>query len=134
MVQYLNPKGAAPAQGLYSHATRVESGPLYFVSGQLAVGANGEVVGKNDFEKQFRQVFENLADVLRGLGSTFHDVIKFTTYLVSEQHIEIFMKLRAEYFPTIFRDSTFPPNTLLIVKRLVKEDFLFEVEAVVAAK
>ena len=44
------------------------------------------------------------------------------------------MKLRAEYFPTIFRDSTFPPNTLLIVKRLVKEDFLFEVEAVVAAK
>ena len=71
MVQYLNPEGAAPAQGLYSHATRIESGPLYFVSGQLAVGANGEVVGKNDFEKQFRQVFENLADVLRGLGSTF---------------------------------------------------------------
>jgi len=134
MVQYINPEGAAPAQGLYSHATRIEGGPVYFVAGQLAVGANGEVVGKNDFEKQFRQVFDNLSDVLRGLGVSFHDVIKFTTYLVSEQHIEIFMKLRAEYFPTIFEGSKFPPNTLLIVKRLVKEDFLFEVEAVVAAK
>lgn len=134
MAEYLNPKGAAPAQGLYSHATRVESGPLYFVSGQLSVDPDGRVVGKNDFEKQFRQVFQNFADVLHALDATFDDVVKFTTYLVSEQHIETFMKLRAEYFPTVFSGSVFPPNTLLTVKRLVKEDFLFEVEAVVQAR
>jgi enamine deaminase RidA (YjgF/YER057c/UK114 family) len=134
MANYLNPKGAAPAQGLYSHATRVDGGPLYFVAGQLAVNAAGDIVGKNDFAAQFDQVFQNLADVLKALHASFDDIVKFTTYLVSEQHLEIFMKKRAEYFPTVFTGSDYPPNTLLTVKRLVKEDFLFEVEAIVQAK
>lgn len=133
-LKYLNPEGAAPAQGLYSHATRVESGPLYFIAGQLSVGAEGNVVGKGDFSAQFKQTFSNLHDVLKGLGASFQDVVKFNTYLVHSQHIELFMKLRAEYFPTIFPGGVYPPNTLLVVDRLVKEEFLLEVEAVALAK
>lgn len=132
-VQYLNPEGACPAQGLYSHATRVSGGALYFVAGQLSVGSDGGVVGKSDFDAQFRQVFNNLEDVLKGLRCGFKDVVKFTTYLAHSQHIEAFMRLRAEAFPKMFDGEIFPPNTLLVVDRLVKEDFLFEVEAVVAA-
>jgi hypothetical protein len=41
------------------------------------------------------------------------------------------MELRAELFPTIFKGPSYPPNTLLVVDRLVKEEFLFELEAVV---
>jgi enamine deaminase RidA (YjgF/YER057c/UK114 family) len=41
------------------------------------------------------------------------------------------MKLRAEYFPKWFKGAELPPNTLLVVDRLVKEDFLLEVEAIV---
>ena len=37
-VTYENPDGAAPAQGLYSHAARVTAGALYFVD-QQATGA-----------------------------------------------------------------------------------------------
>lgn len=40
------------------------------------------------------------------------------------------MKLRSEVFPTLFEGELFPPNTLLVVDRLVKEDFLLEVEAI----
>lgn len=130
-IEYINPKGACPAQGLYSHVTRVPAGPLFFVAGQLSVGANGEVAGKGDFDRQFRQVFDNLADVLKGIGAGFDDVVKFTTYLVHSQDIEHFMRLRAALFPTIFSGPLYPPNTLLIIDRLVKEEFLLEVEAVV---
>jgi enamine deaminase RidA (YjgF/YER057c/UK114 family) len=133
-IEYLNPEGACPAQGLYSHVTRVPAGPLYFVAGQLSVGSGGEVVGKGDFDRQFRQVFDNLADVLKGIGAGFDDVVKFTTYLVHSQDIENFMRLRAALFPKIFSGPLYPPNTLLIVDRLVKEDFLLEVEAVVHGK
>lgn len=131
-VSYVNPPGAGPAQGLYSHVGIVNGGKLAFIAGQLSVGANGEVVGKNDFEAQFRQVYSNLADVIAGLGGKYTDIIKFTTYLVHSQDIEAFMRLRRDLFPALFGQEVYPPNTLLMIDRLVKEEFLIEVEAIVA--
>ncbi|MCF4167355.1 RidA family protein [Zavarzinia compransoris] len=133
-IRYINPEGTCPAQGLYSHATYTPGGPLYFIAGQLSVGLDGGVVGTGDFAAQFKQVFDNLGDVLSGLGAGFEDVVKFTTYLVDSQNIAAFMDLRAALFPEIFKGPLFPPNTLLIVDRLVKQEFLLEVEAVVQAK
>jgi len=132
-VEYLNPPGACPAQGLYSHVGKVTDGDVLFVAGQLSVAADGGVAGKGDFEAQFRQVFSNLGDVLKGLGLGFQDVVKFSTFLVHSQDIEKFMKLRAELFPTLFKGTDYPPNTLLVVDRLVKEDFLIELESIVRA-
>ena len=131
-VWYENPSGTAPAQGLYSHAGLARGGTLAFIAGQLSVGANGEVVGAGDFEAQFRRVIQNLADVLQGLGTDYKSVVKFTTYLTRSQDIEKFMILRGEMFPRLFGGETYPPNTLLIVSRLVKADFLVEIEAVAA--
>ena len=133
-VEYINPEGACPAQGLYSHIAEVRGGRLLYVAGQLSVGQDGSVVGAGDFRAQFRQVFKNLGDVLAGCDCQFDDVVKFTTYLAHEQDIPVFMDMRAELFPTLFKGPLFPPNTLLVVNRLVKEPFLFEVEAVVAPK
>ena len=130
-VKYLNPKGACPAQGLYSHVAEVSTGCLYFVAGQLSVGKDGSVVGKGDFDAQFHQVFVNIGLVLAGLNAQHDDIVKFTTYLVHSQSIERFMALRAALFPKIFRGPSFPPNTLLVINRLVKEDFLLEVDAIV---
>lgn len=129
-ITYSNPEGACPAQGLYSHIGTAD-GKLLFVAGQLSVAPDGSVAGKHDFEAQFHQIFSNLGDVLKGVDADFNHVVKFTTYLVHSQDIEKFMKLRAELFPKIFKGPLYPPNTLLVVDRLVKEDFLLEVEAIV---
>jgi enamine deaminase RidA (YjgF/YER057c/UK114 family) len=133
-VEFINPPGAGPAQGLYSHVGKVGSGPLLFIAGQVSVDAGGAVVGKNDCEAQARQVFENLRAVLNGMGASFDDIVKFTTYLVHSQDIEKFMKVRAEVFPKLFKGSMYPPNTLLVIDRLVKEEFLIEIEAVARAR
>ena len=133
-VEYLDPPGAAPAQGLYSHAAKVAAGDLYFIAGQLAVDDDGKVVGRHDFEAQFHKVFGNLGAVLQGLGVSFDDVAKFTTYFVHSQDIEKFMRLRAELFPKLFKGGKYPPNTICVIDRLVKEDFLLEVEAVARAR
>ena len=129
--RYLNPRGACPAQGMYSHVGRATAGNLYFVAGQLAVGSDGSVVGNGDFDAQFKQVFSNLLTVVSGLDANCDDIVKLTTYLVHSQSIDRFMTLRAELFPTMFKGPLYPPNTLVVVNRLVKEDFLIEVEAVV---
>jgi enamine deaminase RidA (YjgF/YER057c/UK114 family) len=131
-VTYVDPPGTAPAQGNYSHVGIVQGGRMAYVAGQLAVGAKGEVVGKDDFEAQFAQVFRNLGDVLRGLEVDFNSVVKFTTYMVHSQDLEKFMAQRKALFPKLFKTEAYPPNTLLMIDRLVKEEFLIEVEAVVA--
>lgn len=132
-IAYLNPPNTCPAQGLYSHATEVPAGRTLYIAGQLSVGLDGRVVGKNDFEAQMRQVLDNLGAVLEGTGLTYNNIVKFTTYLVHSQDIEKFMMVRAEMFPKLFGGTVYPPNTLLMVDRLVKEEFLIEIEAVAYA-
>ncbi|HEY0207779.1 RidA family protein [Acerihabitans sp.] len=133
-VTYINPDNASPAQGLYSNLTKVSAGDLYFISGQLSVDLEGNVVGKGDFDAQFAQVFKNLTDVLAAVGCDYNDVVKFNTYLVASQHIDNFMKNRRALFPTLFATPDYAPNTLLVVDRLVKEEFLIEVEAVARSR
>lgn len=132
-IAYLNPPNTCPAQGLYSHATAVPPGATLHIAGQLSVGPEGGVVGKNDFDAQMHQVLDNLGAVLEGTGLGFNNIVSFTTYLVHSQDIEKFMKIRAELFPGLFGGTQYPPNTLLIVDRLVKEEFLIEIQAVAYA-
>ena len=49
------------------------------------------------------------------------------------QDIEAFMAVRKELFVRIYPDGQYPPNTLLMVDRLVGEQFLIEVEAIAVA-
>ncbi len=118
---------------LYSHATAAPAGSTLHIAGQLSVGRDGGVVGKNDFDAQMRQVLDNLGAVLEGTGLRFNHIVKFTTYLVHSQDIERFMAIRAELFPRLFGGEAYTPNTLLIADWLVKEEFPVEIEAVVYA-
>jgi hypothetical protein len=42
------------------------------------------------------------------------------------------MQYRLREFPRMFANGAYPPNTLLMVDRLVKEAFLVEVQVVAA--
>jgi enamine deaminase RidA (YjgF/YER057c/UK114 family) len=129
----LQPADAAKPLAAYSHGFEVRAGRLIFVAGQVAVDASGTLVGQGDIRAQTRAVFENIRRVLAAAGAGFEHVVKFTTYLVDSRDIETYFSARAALFPTIFPDGAYPPNTLVIVDRLVREEFLIEVEAIAAA-
>ncbi|MDH3579902.1 MAG: RidA family protein [Hyphomicrobiales bacterium] len=120
-VSYLNPPSSGTPLGLYSQIARVQPGEMVYIAGQLAPGT---------FEEQFRAVFKAIGDILGDIGADYDSVAKFTTYLVHESDIEPFMELRKQVFPELFKGDAYPPNTLLILDRLVREEFLIEVEAV----
>ena len=130
-VTYLNPPGSPPPAGMYSHVARVSPGELAFIAGQVAVDQKGNVVGAGDLAAQVSQVFKNLGGILRGLGADFECVVQFTTYLTGAESIPVWMSARSELFPTLFPGGLYPPNTLLVVDRLVKPEFMVEVEAIV---
>jgi hypothetical protein len=59
-------------------------------------------------------------------------VVQFTTYLVHSQDIPKFMQWRLREFPRLFAGGNYRPNTLLIIDRLVQEQYLVEVQTVAA--
>jgi enamine deaminase RidA (YjgF/YER057c/UK114 family) len=133
-VEYIDPRNTAPAQGLYSHVGVAPAGKTLFIAGQLSVGRSGEIVGVGDFDAQFRQIFANLGDVLSGMNLDFRNVVKFTTLFTRASDIDSFMRLRAETFPGLFGGNKYPPNTILVIHRLVKPEFLLEIEAVASSE
>ncbi|MDY7105623.1 MAG: RidA family protein [Actinomycetota bacterium] len=126
-------EGLGSPVGLYSHAVPLPVGAnLLAVSGQLSVDAEGTSVAAGDFDGQMRQVFDNLATVLGAAGTGLGAVLKMTTYLVDDANIDDFYRVREELFAGLFPDGNYPGNTLLVVKRLVRPEFLIEIEALAA--
>jgi enamine deaminase RidA (YjgF/YER057c/UK114 family) len=131
-IKMFNPDGLGKPLGQYSQVTRVKASEFLFIAGQVATDAGGATVGVDDFDAQCVQTFANIEAALKSCGATFANVCEFTTYLVHSQDIPKFMKFRLREFPRLFAGGAYPPNTLLIVDRLVKEDFLVEVQTVAA--
>jgi enamine deaminase RidA (YjgF/YER057c/UK114 family) len=124
---YVNPPEAPAPIGMYSNLSR--GGDLLFVAGQVGLRADGELAGEG-LEEQATQAFENVATLLGSQGASLRDVVKFTTYLVSAEEIEVFFALRERLFPDLFPDGEYPPNTLLVVERLGRPQLRVEVEAI----
>ncbi len=78
------------------------------------------------------QMFHNIEQVLKQAGAGFSNVVEFTTYVVGRDSIQPFLDARAELFPSLYPEGDFPPNTLLIISGLVREEFLVEIKALAA--
>jgi enamine deaminase RidA (YjgF/YER057c/UK114 family) len=127
-IRIVNPETIGKPLGQYSQMTRVRASEFLFIAGQVAVDRDGNTVGVDDFDAQCRQTFANIAAALKSAGADWGNVVEFTTYLVHSQDIAKFMAFRLREFPRMFPDGAYPPNTLLIINRLVHEAFLIEVQ------
>ncbi|MDJ1132703.1 RidA family protein [Streptomyces iconiensis] len=117
------PDGLAPGNG-YSHVVQGE-GKFAAISGQIALDADGEVVGVGDPDAQARQVFANLARCLEAAGATFADVVKLTFFVTD---LAVMPALRTARDAHI--DTGHPPaGTAVQVVSLVRPELLMEVEA-----
>ncbi len=109
--------------GQYSHMARVRNASeTLYIAGMLAPGA--------DFDAQCTGAFAQIETALKSAGAGWANVVQFTTYLVHSQDIPKFMAWRQREFPRMFPDGKYPPNTLLIIDRLVQEQFLIEVQTI----
>ena len=116
--------------GMYSAGFAVDPARLVFIAGQVAMDAEGRVVGEGDIKAQAAQVYRNLAAVLAEAGCTLRDVVKFTTYLVRNEDWAPFGEWRRAEYPKLFPDGVYPPNTGVVVVELARPSLLLEVEAI----
>jgi enamine deaminase RidA (YjgF/YER057c/UK114 family) len=110
----------------YSHIVEVRSGRTLYIAGQLALDQNGKLIGHNDFRAQIKQVFENLKTRLEEGGAFFKDVVKLNYYLTDASDLQVLRDTRDSYINT----ENPPASTLVVVKQLVREEYLVEVEGI----
>jgi enamine deaminase RidA (YjgF/YER057c/UK114 family) len=132
VIEIFSPKQLGKPLGQYSQITRVKASEFIFIAGQLSTDVTGEVVGEDDFAAQCLQVFANIEAALTSVGANWENIVQFTTYLVHSQDIPKFMEFRKRHFPKYFKNGIYPPNTLLMIDRLVQEPFLVEVQTIAA--
>ena len=126
----LTPTGDGKPIGMYSAGFVADPARLVFVAGQVAMDAEGRVVGAHDFKAQAAQVYRNLAAVLAEAGCTLRDVVKFTTFLVRNEDWAPFAEWRKAEYPRLFPDGVYPANTGVVVRELARSELLLEVEAI----
>jgi reactive intermediate/imine deaminase len=115
-----------PAPTGYSHVVEVPASSLVFISGQVPLDANGELVGPGDIDAQTRQVFENLNAAVEAAGVGWPDVVKLNYFLRDVSQIETVRSVRNEFLET----RHLPASTLVEVSGLFRDDILIEIDAI----
>jgi reactive intermediate/imine deaminase len=75
----------------------VRAGDFIFVSGQVPMGADGEIVDGN-IATQTKQTIENVKAILQSLGLGLEHVVKATVWLADTRDFWPFNKVYLEYF------------------------------------
>ena len=124
-VRFLNPPTLSKPPG-YTHVVEVTSGKMIFLSGQVALDVDGNLVGKGDLAAQTRQIFENIQNALNAVGADCTNIVKFTYFTTDFSGLYALRDIRDEYINT---DNP-PTSTAVQVSRLFREDILIEIEAI----
>jgi 2-iminobutanoate/2-iminopropanoate deaminase len=118
----VNPPGVHTPQANYSHVTRV--GNTLYISGQLGLDADGNLVGQGDAAAQAEQCYKNIQAIIQHFGGTMDDVVKITQYITDLAYRPLVARPRDAYLGT-----PGPASTLVVVKGLAAPDYLVEIEA-----
>ena len=119
--EFINPDTLSTPPG-YSHV--VKAGNLVFISGQIAVDPNGQIVGIGDIDAQARQVFANLEAAVKAGGGRKEDIVDITIYLIEREHLAAYRSARDQFFP-----CNPPASTLLFITGLARPEIMLEIEA-----
>lgn len=116
----------ARPSGHFSQATMAEArGRILFISGMLARGKDGNIVGIGDPEAQTRQVCENLKAAIEAAGGTMDDICRVDVFIRNMEHFEKIHKARRDYFT-----GTAPASTMVEVCKMTSPEALIEINAI----
>ncbi|MDZ4246610.1 MAG: RidA family protein [Dehalococcoidia bacterium] len=111
-----------------TYSPAVKKGNLLFISGQTGINyKTGKVVGLGDVVAQARQAYENIREILEKSGASFADVVKITDYIIPEAlgNYKATAEVRREHL-----GNDFPASTGVVVNRLVRSEFMIEIDVV----
>ncbi len=126
-----NIAGNSPYEARVGFSRAVKIGPFVTVSGTVATGADGKIVGGDDMYRQSVQIFKNIGRALEKAGASFRDVVRTRTYVTDMTRWQDAARAHGEIFADIR-----PAATMVEVKAFIAPEMLVEVEvdAIIAAE
>lgn len=106
----------------YSRAVKV--GNTIEVTGTVASGENGKVVGKGNPYIQTKYIYQKIEKVLQQAGATMKDVVRVRMFVTDISQWQEYGKAHSEFFKDIK-----PCNTMVEVSALIEPDYMIEIEA-----
>ena len=107
-----------------AHAVR--NGNFVFISGQIPLDSDGNIVGKGDVRAQTVQIYEILKGVLEEIGGSLINIVKLTTFYVNPDEFSVMAEVRKSYFST----GHLAASSAFCVTALAHPEALVEVEAI----
>ena len=128
--EFLNPAGLPKWEQSFSQVVVVKCGDIrtIYLSGQVSVDQENNLIGQGDLKTQAGQAFRNLEVALAAAGATTSDVVRLNIYLVNYKPAD--SALVSEAFRGVFPHKNLPASTWLGVEALALEGLLVEVDAV----
>lgn len=105
----------------YSRAVKV--GNIIEVTGTVASGEDGNVVGKGDPYEQTKYIYQKIEKVLQQAGAGMKDVVRVRMFVTDISKWQEYGRGHSEFFKTIK-----PCNTMVQVSALIDPDYLVEIE------
>lgn len=125
MAQAFNVPGRVKPFGIFSSAAWQPEGKVLQISGHCSQDPEGNTVGVGDITAQTHQVLGNIKKVLESVGGQMSDIAKVTVFVTDMSMLDEIHRVRAEYFTL-----PYPASSLVQVTRLVRAEYLIEIEAV----
>ncbi len=123
--RFINPEALSRPVG-YSQVVETRGSRTLYLSGQVALDRQGNLVGMNDMAAQADQVFANIQTALAAVSASFRDVVKLTFYLTDISQLPAVRQVRDRYVNT----AQPPASTAVEVRRLARPEWLLEIDAV----
>lgn len=123
----LQPKGFTVKTGSYSQGicTEFNGVKMIFVTGQIAMDSNGNVVCPNDPAGQAEFIFNNISMILNEAGASLDDVVKAQIFMKDMNQFSQVSPIRNKYF-----EKSQPVSTMVQVDAFVKDGCLLEIEVI----
>jgi 2-iminobutanoate/2-iminopropanoate deaminase len=125
-----SPSLPAPMRGgAFSSGVEAPSGRTVYVSGQVSMDAEGNVVGEGDIKAQTEAVLEHVKTVVEEAGGGMEDIVKLTVFITDMGLYDEIHEVRRRYFR-----EPFPASSMVEVSALIDPRLLIEIEAVAVVR
>jgi len=111
--------------GAFSSGVEAPPGRTIYVSGQVSIDADGNVVGEGDIKLQTETVLEHIKTVVEEVGGSMEDIVKVTVFITDMGLYDEIHEVRRRYF-----EEPFPASSMVEVSALIDPRLLIEIEAV----
>lgn len=110
----------------YTWSDAVKKGKVVAISGLVATDENHRTLHPGNLKAQMKVIYEQLKKILEMAGGSLDDVIKTVDYITPQALPDYTQtaEIRRQYFK-----GNYPAATGIVVNRLLREDWLIEIEA-----